>query len=105
MEQGRGDLRTGRERVQDWDGGREEFQSQEVGRTIVDKEGETSEGEGGPRETSESRRDPRAGGSWVRNRSRGPAALGWRTHLDPEGTAGLVHQHDVLRLEISVDDG
>lgn len=27
-----------------------------------------------------------------------------RTHLDPEGAARLVHQHDVFGLEISMDD-
>lgn len=27
------------------------------------------------------------------------------THLDPEGAAGLVYQHNVFRLEVSVDDG
>ena len=105
MEQGWGDLRTVRERVSGLGWVREEFQSQEAGRTIVDKEGETSGWEVGPRETSRVKQRPRAGGSQVRTRAGGLLPRDGHTHLDPEGTAGLVHQHDVLGLEISVDDG
>lgn len=66
MEQGRGALRTGRERGQDWDGGRETW-SQKVAEPSWTRRERPQVGEVGPRETPGSWRDPAGEGE---NRSR-----------------------------------